>query len=222
MMRSTFLLLLLAACAAPAPEPVPAETSACPDSPEYARCMARAEATAIAATGGRVERKGDTLVIRGTERSRLALGNVREPESATRVFRYERFVPEIGAHLVEIGHYEGGGWLLVDARTANQMHVLGRPVVSPGRTRFAAAGLDLVAGYDPNGVQVWRVTEHGPRLELGIEGGDQWGVSGLAWAGEDVLYFTRHDPTPDPERTLQRRMRLKLDGPGLTLAPAPR
>jgi hypothetical protein len=183
--------------------------------------MARAEAAAMAASG-RVTRRGDTLVIQGTNGARLALGNASVPENERRVFRYTRFIPEIGMHLVEIGLYEGGAWLLVNARTTDQTHVLGRPVVSPGRTRFAAAGLDLVAGYDPNGVQVWRITEHGPQQEWGIDGGDQWGVSGLAWEGEDVLYFTRHDPTPDPERTLQRRMRLKLEGPGLTLAPAPR
>jgi hypothetical protein len=125
-------------------------------------------------------------------------------------------------HLVQIDRYKGRSWLLVSARTTDQTPVLGRPVASPGRTRFAAAGLDLVAGYDPNGLQVWRMTEHGPQLEWGIDGGDQWGVSGLAWASEDVLDFTRHDRTADPERTLQRRMRLTLAGPGLTLAPAPR
>jgi hypothetical protein len=202
--------------------PVQYETPVCPDGPEHTRCMVRAEAAAMAAAGGRVSRSGDTLVIRGADGGRLALGNVAEPESHTRVFRYDRFMPEIGVHLVEIGHYEGGAWLLVDARTTDQTHVLGRPVVSPGRTRFAAAGLDLEAMYDPNGLQVWRVTEHGPRMEWGIDGGDQWGADGLAWAGEDALYFTRHDPTADPGRTLQRRMRLTLQGPGLTLAPAPR
>lgn len=173
----------------------------------------------MAATGGRVSRMGDSIVIRGAAAT-LVLEDDTSNAAGTRVYRYERHLPEIGFHLVEMGYYEGGGWLLVDARTTDQTEILGRPSVSPGRTRFAAASVDMEAGYDPNGIQVWRLGDGPPRLEWGIDGGDSWGASDPVWRGEDELDFTRHDRSPDPSRSLTTRMRLTLTGPGLLIRPA--
>lgn len=136
------------------------------------------------------------------------------------MYRYDRHLPEIGFHLVQIGRYEGGSWLLVDARTTGQTPILGPPAVSPGRTRFAAASVDLEAGYDPNGLQVWRLVDGAPRLEWGLDGGDSWGASDPVCRGEGELDFTRHDRAPDPSQSVPTRMRLTLSGVGLQIRPA--
>ena len=91
----------------------------------------------------------------------------------------------------------------MDRRTGNQTDVYSAPVVSPSGQRFATAGLDLVAGYGPNGVQVWAVTPHGPRLEWTLSGGESWGADGVFWLSDDALEFTRHIVVPgrsEPER----------------------
>ncbi|HEY0093485.1 MAG TPA: hypothetical protein VGB96_04140 [Archangium sp.] len=221
----TLLFLLLAACAAPAPQPAPApameDTETC--SAEYnaaRRCAARIEERRMAAAGGLAARSGDTLRIRGTGGDTLRLVN---DAAEGGHFRYDRYLPEIGFHVVQQRFHEGGSWLLVDARTTGQTRVIGPPVVSPGRTRFAAASLDLLPGYDPNGVQVWRLGEGGPRLEWGIDGGGQWGAAGPSWASEDVLHFTRADRPNAPNTPVTfRRMRLTLSPDELTIRPAPR
>lgn len=236
-MRRIALLLLATACATPPPaaSPAPAasqpaetpgmtSTETCPAEYNAAqRCMARIEERRMAAAGGAVSRVADTLVIRGTNGNRLALENDTTAGNGTRVYRYDRFLPEIGFHLVELSFYEGGSYVLVDARTTDQTMVIAPPVVSPGRTRFAAAMVDLWAGYDYNGIQVWRLGEGGPRLEWEIGGGDQWGASGIAWASEEALDFNRHERTRAPATELtSRRMRLSVAGGALSITPAPR
>ncbi len=226
---ATVLVLAAAGCAAAAPHlsapaaPIvqqPVRAAPCPDeNPGFRECMARREAAAMAATGGRVSRTGDSLVIRGAAAA-LVLEDDTTEGAGTRVYRYDRHLAEIGFHLVEIGLYEGGGWLLVDARTTDQTPILGPPAVSPGRTRFAAASVDLEAGYDPNGIQIWRLRDGAPTLEYGLDGGDSWGASGPVWRGENDLDFTRHDRAPDPSQSLTTRMRLTLTGPGLQIRPA--
>jgi hypothetical protein len=134
-------------------------------------------------------------------------------------YRYHGFVEALDSHLVMVSFYEGGAYVLVSAQTGHQTHVLAPPVLSPDRKRFVAASLDLEAGHDPNGLQVWRVTEFGPRLEWGLDGGETWGASELVWRTPDVVEFTRHSIVPPQTEPVRSRMRLVLRPNGLHLEP---
>ena len=180
------------------------------------------EAGAIAAAGGRVERADSGLEIRGTDGRRLALADDTAEADAYERHVYRAYLPDIGFHLVEVGYYEGGTWLLVNAETTDMTILHGPPTVSPGRTRFAVTSVDLVAGYDENVVQVWRIRGGTPQLEWGLDGGDLWGASTPVWAGEDVLDFTRHRLVEnDAPRTVEDRMRLTVRPDGIDVRPAP-
>jgi hypothetical protein len=228
------LLLLSVACGTPTalPHPGPAPAATPPDmqdtetcSAEYTaalRCQSRIEARRMAATRGLAARSRDTLLIRGTGGDTLRLVNVTSAPDRTIDYRYDRYLSDIGSHLVKLSYYEGGSWILVDARTTGQTQLIGPPVVSPRRTRFAAASLDLLAGYNPNGVQVWRLGEEAPRLEWGIDGGNQWGAAALKWVSEDALDFTRYNQANTPEAAITaRRMRLTLFAEEVTIRSAP-
>lgn len=234
-MRQTLLLaLLLAGCApgvhSPAPPPA-APAPAAPPADPYAACWtvadpdacaARTERELIARTAGRVERLGDALVIHTTEGGRVPLENRSGEGDSSLRYRYHRSIEPLRMHLVAVSFYEGGTYVLVDERSGNQTHVMAPPLLSPDGRRFAAASLDLEAGYGPNGLQVWSVTGLGPRLEWEITGGESWGASDPAWLGPDVVEFTRHTVVPRRPEPVRARMRLVLSPDGLHLSPAPR
>jgi hypothetical protein len=126
-------------------------------------------------------------------------------------------------HGVEVTRYEGSEFLLVDAKTTNQTHLIGRPVLAPDGTRLAAASLDLVAGYNANGVQIWELLEQGPVLAWEVSGGMSWGASELRWMDDSTLDFTMHRPSPsDPTVTSRAAMRVRILEDGLHLDPVER
>jgi hypothetical protein len=229
-MRSlpTLLLpaLLLAGGCAPrptlaGPAPVPSwPLDACRDADDFRACAARTEAAVLAASGGRVTRRGDTLRIRTDRDGPVTLVSDTTEGDPFVLFHYEGYLDEVRQHLVAAWFYEGGGYLLVDGGRGSVVHLAGRPVLSPRRTRFAVASVDLWAQYDPNLLQLWRLGDEGPVLELGLDGGDTWGASGPAWLSETELEFTRHERAEDGEGERTSRMRLRLTAGGMELLPA--
>ncbi|HEX2188089.1 MAG TPA: hypothetical protein VHG51_04290 [Longimicrobiaceae bacterium] len=232
MLRPALPLLLASAVACtpgarapapPAPAPAADPYAACWSRDEPEACVVRTERELLAAAGGEVRREGGRLVFRGTRGGSLSLeDDATEGERWVR-YRYAGRLPAIAQHLVQMGFYEGGGWLLVSAETTDQTQVLGPPVVAPDASRFVAASVDLEAGYDPNGIQVWSLARGFPRLEWGLDGGDGWGASDAVWIDARTVEFTRHvNDTGDPDRTRRVRTRLVLGEDGVALRPAGR
>jgi hypothetical protein len=230
------LLLACAVACTPGAAPPAAPAPASPAAPDpYAACASlprpedadacavRVERGLLAASAGGASRAGDTLHFRGAGRGGLALvSDTREGGDFVR-YRYRALLPEIAQHLVRMDFYEGGGWLLVDAVTAEQTRVLGPPVVAPDRGRFVATSVDLEAGYDPNGIQVWSLARGFPRLEWGLDGGDAWGASDAVWIDARTVELTRHvNATGSPDEVRKIRTRLVLGEDGFTLRPAGR
>ncbi len=214
------------AAPAPASPAAPDPYAACADRPrpeDADACALRVERGLLAASAGGARRAGDTLHIRGAGRGSLALASdTREGGDFVR-YRYRGLLPGIAQHLVQMDFYEGGGWLLVDTVTTEQTRVLGPPVVAPDRSRFVATSVDLEAGYDPNGLQVWSLARGFPRLEWGLDGGDAWGASDAAWIDARTVEFTRHvNATGNPDEVQKIRTRLVLGEDGIALRPAGR
>jgi hypothetical protein len=165
-----------------------------------------------------VRREGPRLLFATEDGRTIPLEN--DTAEADRFVRYQYygFAEPLASHVVGVGFYEGGAFVLVSAKTGDQTQLQALPVVSPDGRRFATASLDLEAGYDPNGLQVWEVTEWGPRLEWGLAGGETWGASDAVWRSPAELEFTRHARVPPRVEPVQTRMRLRLDaGGGLSL-----
>ena len=58
-------------------------------------------------------------------------------------YLYRAYLGDIGYHLIGVFGYEGHGFLLVSTRTGGSTPLSGVPIVSPDRSRFVTASLDL-------------------------------------------------------------------------------
>jgi hypothetical protein len=147
-------------------------------------------------TGGRVTRAGGTLRLRlGTGRTATFVDDLAEG-SAFRRHLYRGHLRALGVHVVEVGFYEGGEYLVYHDATGAHVRVPDVPVPSPDGLRFAVGSVDLHAGYAPNVLQVWRVTASGIVREHELDGGEEWGPAELAWDGFARLRFVEERQPP--------------------------
>ena len=116
-----------------------------------------ADSPALAQAQG-VRRDGDRLLLKPANGPEVVLKNVdADSYEEFRKYRYWGELPTAHQWVLELGLYEGSATLLVDQRTGAKKYVWGTPAVSPdGHHVFTASG-DLGAGYNPNGVQLYRV-----------------------------------------------------------------
>jgi hypothetical protein len=224
-----FAILLLGACARP--EPSAEQTSAAHD--PFARCtgdgrracMAQVEAREIANSGGRVQRQGLRLTFRLGNGQTTELVNDTSDSGSAKRYVYAGYLPSIRHHVVEVFYYEGGAVLLLHEQTGATTDIYGFPAVAPGARRIATASVDLEAGYDPNHIRVWRVTDTHLELEWGLDGGTKWGASDPVWRGPHVVTFTRHtlpSHSAGPDAIVRTPMRLDLRNGGLAVQPQAR
>lgn len=225
---SIVAILLLVACARPE---TPDEQSAayapfagCTGN-DRRGCIAQVEAREIAKTEGRVQRRGQRLTFRlGNGQTAEFVNDTSDSGSAKR-HAYAGYLPSIRHHVVDVTYYEGGAVILLHEQTGATTDIQGFPAVAPGGRRIATASVDLIAGYDPNHIRVWRVTNTHLELEWGLDGGTQWGASDPVWRGPHVVTFTRHtlpSHSAGPDDTIRTPMRLDLRNGGLTVQPADR
>ena len=124
-----------------------------------------------------------------------------------------------GLDLVEIGYYEGGGFLAIDQHGGSTL-IAGEPLVSPDSQRFATLSLDLEAEYQPNVNEIWRLRAGTLRLELAVRS-DEWGPSEARWRDSATVEFLQNFPTADVGTYRQQRARLVLDHDGWSLQHIP-
>ena len=223
---SIIAIVFVAACAPP--QPADEQRSAAHDPFERCTgggrraCMAQVEAREIAKAGGRVQRRAQRLTFRLGNGQTTELVNDTSDSGSARRYVYGGYLPSIRHHVVEVTYYEGGAVVLLHEQTGAATDVHGFPAIAPGGWRIATASLDLEAGYDPNRIRVWRVTDTHLELEWGLEGGTKWGASDPVWRGPHVVTFTRHmlpSPSAGANEVVRSPMRLDLRNGGLAVQP---
>lgn len=158
----------------------------------------------------------------------MVLENDSTEGAAAVAFLYRGFMPHRNLHLLEVRYYEGSAFLLVSARSGAQQYIPGPPLFSPDGQRFISLSMDLVANYNPNKIQVWRVAPEQPRLEWELDLDQEltspaWGPSNAEWADHSTVEFLKNELTPELEYR-PTRMRLHLGADGWSLqqsAPVP-
>ncbi|HEX5831154.1 MAG TPA: hypothetical protein VFY16_09245 [Gemmatimonadaceae bacterium] len=188
-------LVSILACAGQAPARRAAienhHVPACADSEVVARADS-AEPAALTGTGGRVVRTGCVLLVRTASGRAVALTDDYTEGDRFVQHVYRGSLPPRQLDVVEVARYEGGGYLVLD-RNGAQTWIARAPVASPDGRRFVALSFDLEAGYQPNVIEVWRVEDGSPRLEIAVRS-DDWGPSDARWRDNATITFVQNFP----------------------------
>lgn len=141
----------------------------------------------------RAVKRGDLLVVTLDGGKRVELHDERfdrakENVDTVRVHRYKGYEPAIRQHVIEIGHWEGREFMLLDDRTAARNSACGPPVVSPSGQRFACADADFA--YGSPRIEIWRVTPGG--IEKEFSSAMDRPPRAITWLGEDRLRVVLH------------------------------
>jgi hypothetical protein len=124
-------------------------------------------------------------------------------EVETVVYSYREYLDAIQYHIVEVNYYEGGGYLLIDARTGKDTFIPELPVLSPDAARFVLT--QVYFDYDEVSVQIWRLGANGPELEWRFDPRDVqtspagrwwevvWGLSAPEWLSPTELQLRKED-----------------------------
>jgi hypothetical protein len=216
------LLALATACsppdeAAPAPAAPPADTAAAVEarplpSAEYDRAIleqARAEETPhLPATGAAdVARTAwNRLEITAADGTRRVFADSVDEGRLLWLHVFHGRLAPIEAYVVERRLIpEGWEFVVVEGASGRMTTVDVPPVASPDGRRFVTANQDLIAGYLPNRIRVYRMEVSGPVLEWEHEP-QTWGAASpvwedartirLAWGVLTEDYHVEDRPTP--------------------------
>jgi hypothetical protein len=174
-------------------------------------CSDTSETVALRCAEGRVSRRGDSLVFTTSRTSRV--NNLADGE-AFQSFRYYGRLRTSGPaalHVIDVQGYESGVVELISDITGEWLIVPGYPVISPERTRFAAAAASYETCEGTVQLDVWRVTDGLPVREFTIAPFDctwdtGWWPGELVWRSPDTLSFPRISLPADTTRRQRRQL----------------
>jgi len=139
-------------------------------------------------TGHTVQRTGHALWLRPTAaRPIRLLDNPADDYDTNIAYEYLATIPAIQQWLVAVHLYEGGYFLLIDQRTGRRTEIWSPPSVAPDGQHFVCGNSDVLAHYEPSGLQVWAID--GPRLRKVWERQTAWGVSAPRWLDSRNIVF---------------------------------
>lgn len=134
-----------------------------------------------------VRRSGDELVLTLLNGDTLIFKNGRVNGELRTVHYFRYFCRDMGYFLISRGFYEGGDYLMVNFATGKITEIDALPFLSPDQSRFITTVADLVAGYSPNGIKIWKFTESDLILEWSFDSGDQVGFGDPVWIDSSTV-----------------------------------
>jgi len=135
-----------------------------------------------------VKRTDSLLTFTLTNGEALALHDVYNPYHAdVLIFQYLKSYEDISYWLYNVTYYEGSGMFLLDKDNGEKIHVWGVPVFSPDKSHFVTNSIDLVAGYQHNGMQLFEVKDSKVSLVWEFEISDEWGPEDIRWIDNETL-----------------------------------
>lgn len=137
-------------------------------------------------------RSGDVLTITLTSGQTLRFEN-KDTQDESAVFTYFNGVIQ-GTSFVLLQHalWEGSAVSLVHLGSGETTTLDAFPNFSPDAQWFFTASLDLIAGYNPNRLALYRVTPTGATLAWKDESPEmEWGPDDVRWEDATTLSYTR-------------------------------
>jgi len=141
--------------------------------------------------GDKFDRKGRTLTLKFTDGKSLELVNDLTDTENRVLYNCLDYHPEEGLFLIHAALYEGTDYFFVSEKTGRTIALGGMPIFSPDRSKVAAANVDIMAGYDFNGIRIFRIQNDELIQQLNLEPGE-WGPQNPRWISETEIAFEKY------------------------------
>ena len=149
--------------------------------------FAAEERRRLTKAGPRVQRTGRVLVLRPTAAKEVRLLNKPTEDESTIAYEYVATLPKIRQWLLAVHLYEGGYYVLVDQRTGHRTQLMAPPVIAPDGRHFVCGNSDVLARFEPSGLQLWSADDATPRLLW--ERQTEWGCTQPRWLDNKTILF---------------------------------
>ncbi|QJB35276.1 hypothetical protein HF324_29795 [Chitinophaga oryzae] len=117
-------------------------------------------------------------------------------------YRYAGYYPELQRHGLFITYYEADGFELLNPDNGDTLYTWTAPVPSPDKKYFICPSMDIEAGFNPNGFQLFEINNKNIKL-VGEAGIEKYGLSDMQWIDNKTLiaiYQTHDDIASDRHR----------------------
>lgn len=182
------------------PEKQSDETLSLSDNPDSEH--AEAERKVKRQFGDKFERKGKILKLKFSNGKHLDLVDDDSHTDSRVLYHCLDYFPDEGLFLVHGALYEGTDYFFVCEKTGKTISLGGMPFFSPDRTRVAASNVDIIAGYDFNGIRIFRINNDELKSELELAPGE-WGPQNPRWVSETEIVFEKYQGEETPAQTVK-------------------
>jgi hypothetical protein len=135
----------------------------------------------------RVKRVGDSLIFTlSNGKTSILANNTKEENDQYSIFFYAGYLPGIHQYLAYGGYYESSDYVLINADNGEITHVWGIPAVSPDHKYVICASIDLVAGVNVNGFQLFSYRGNKLIPEGDVQF-DKWGPGQMKWLDNKTI-----------------------------------
>ncbi|UYZ61734.1 hypothetical protein [Hymenobacter weizhouensis] len=171
----------------PAPAWVAPKPSSAEEEEQLFLDFAAEEQRRLAKAGARVRRTGRALRLRPTAAPEVRLVNNPVEDDRHVAYEYLASLPEVKQWLISVHLYEGGYYLLVDQRNGRHTQLMAPPAVSPDGRHFVCGNSDVLARFEPSGLQLWSAEGSAPHLLW--ERQTEWGCTNPRWLDNKTILF---------------------------------
>lgn len=134
-----------------------------------------------------VKRAGDSLIFTlNNGKTSILANNTREENDEYSIFFYAGYLPAIHQYLVFGSYYESSDYVLINADNGDITHVWGIPVISPDHKYLICPSLDLIAGFNNNGFQLFSYRDNKLIPEGDVQF-DKWGPGQMKWLDNKTI-----------------------------------
>ncbi|MBI2723180.1 MAG: hypothetical protein HYX39_13485 [Bacteroidetes bacterium] len=131
-----------------------------------------------------VTRKADSLFFKCDNGKIIKLVNDRGEDYT--VFLFVEYNHDINYYVVNQYQMESQNFILINKITGEPLKAISYPVVSPNANYFVCANSDLEAGFDVNGIEIYRKKNKAYQL-AGLREFKDWGPDQLKWKNDTTL-----------------------------------
>jgi len=159
----------------------------CPDIKNSHRCALHIENRDLSKKPFFERKNDETIVLTLRSGVEIVYENNNSEVDRWASFAALEYIAEIDSVLLLRQYHEGSAYLLLNLSTGIQHKIDGYPSISPNGQSIVIAERDLIAGYNKNLFQIYRI-ENEWHLEFDANPTD-WGPSQVNWVGDDCISF---------------------------------